>query len=68
MYEYRIMVGIYFSGTGNSKDAAELFCKEYDNESCVYSIEDAEALTAITEADLIILVYGKRQHHKNSGK
>ncbi len=33
------MVGIYFSGTGNSKYAAELFCKEYDNESRTYSIE-----------------------------
>ena len=31
------MVGIYFSGTGNSKYAAELFCKEYDNESRTYS-------------------------------
>ncbi len=27
------MVGLYFSGTGNSKYAAELFCKEYDKES-----------------------------------
>ena len=32
------MVGIYFSGTGNSKYAAELFCKEYDSESGVYSM------------------------------
>ena len=46
------MVGIYFSGTGNSKYAVELFCKEYDNESRTYSIEDTEALTAVTEADL----------------
>jgi hypothetical protein len=38
------MVGIYFSGTGNSKYAAELFCKEYDKESVAYSIEDREAL------------------------
>ena len=29
------MVGIYFSGTGNSKYAAELFCKEYDKEFSV---------------------------------
>lgn len=36
------MVGIYFSGTGNSKYAAELFCNEYDNESRTYSIEDTE--------------------------
>ncbi len=24
------MLGIYFSGTGNSRYAAELFCREYD--------------------------------------
>ena len=41
------MTGIYFSGTGNSKYAVELFCKEYENESLTYSIEDAETLTAI---------------------
>ncbi len=51
------MVGIYFSGTGNSKYAAELFCKEYENESLTYSIEDAETLTAITEADFIVFAY-----------
>ena len=51
------MVGIYFSGTGNSKYAAELFCKTYDNESRSYSIEDTEALPAITDADLIIIAY-----------
>ena len=33
------MIGIYFSGTGNSKYAAELFCKEYENEALTYSIE-----------------------------
>ncbi len=53
----RKMVGIYFSGTGNSKYAAELFCKEYDNESNAYSIEETEALTAITDTDLIIIAY-----------
>ncbi len=51
------MVGIYFSGTGNSKYAAQLFCKEYDSESETYSIEDSEALTAATDADLIIFAY-----------
>ena len=51
------MVGIYFSGTGNSKYAAELFCKEYDKESGAYSIEDTEALTAIADADLIVFAY-----------
>ena len=51
------MVGIYFSGTGNSKYAAQLFCKEYDSEAEAYSIEDSEALTAATDADLIIFAY-----------
>ena len=51
------MVGIYFSGTGNSKYAAELFCKEYDKESVAYSIEDTEALAAVADANLIIFVY-----------
>ena len=51
------MVGIYFSGTGNSKYAAELFCKEYDKEFSAYSIEDTEALAAVADADLIIFAY-----------
>ena len=51
------MIGIYFSGTGNSKYAAELFCKEYENEALTYSIEDADALKAITELDLIVFAY-----------
>ena len=34
------MVGIYFSGTGNSRYAAELFCKEYDEGAKAFSIED----------------------------
>ena len=51
------MIGIYFSGTGNSKYAVELFCKEYENESLTYSIEDTETLTAITEVDFIVFAY-----------
>ena len=51
------MVGLYFSGTGNSKYAAELFCKEYDKESGAYSIEDADALSAVKDANLIIIAY-----------
>ena len=51
------MVGLYFSGTGNSKYAAELFCKEYDKESGAYSIEDTEALAAVADADLIVFAY-----------
>ena len=51
------MIGIYFSGTGNSKYAVELFCREYENESLTYSIEDAEALIAVTESDFIVFSY-----------
>ena len=51
------MVGIYFSGTGNSKYAVELFCSEYNKDSRAYSIEDDEALTAIKESDLIVFAY-----------
>ena len=51
------MVGIYFTGTGNSKYAAELFCKEYDKESGAYSIEDTEALVAVANEDFIIFAY-----------
>ena len=51
------MTGLYFSGTGNSKYAAELFCKEFDNESHAYSIEDPEALAVIKESDLIVFAY-----------
>ena len=51
------MIGIYFSGTGNSKYAAELFCKELDKESGTYSIENEEAITAIKDADLIVIAY-----------
>ena len=56
-YESMKKVGLYFSGTGNSKYAVELFCKEYENESRTYSIEDTETLTAVTEADLIVFAY-----------
>ncbi len=51
------MVCLYFSGTGNSRYAAELFCRNYDEESRWYSIEDSDALTAVTDTDLIVFAY-----------
>ena len=33
------MIGIYFSGTGNSKYALEVFLREYDNDLVMFSIE-----------------------------
>ncbi len=53
----KTMIGIYFSGTGNSRYAAEYFCREYDKETSVYSIEDGIILTAINNADLIVFAY-----------
>jgi Pyruvate/2-oxoacid:ferredoxin oxidoreductase delta subunit/flavodoxin len=51
------MVGIYFSGTGNSKYVLELFCKAYDTETKIYSIEDSTALSVIKDAEIIIFAY-----------
>lgn len=34
------MIGIYFSGTGNSRYALEMFLQEYDTEAKAFSIED----------------------------
>ncbi len=51
------MLGIYFSGTGNSRYAAELFCREYDKETKVLSIEANDVLTFVKDADLIVFAY-----------
>ena len=54
---YENTVGIYFSGTGNSRYAAGLFCKELDDNIRVYSIEDSMASEAVKKADMIIFTY-----------
>ena len=51
------MTGIFFSATGNSRYAVETFCKEYDKDSKVYSIEDSKVFDAIKEDDKIIFAY-----------
>lgn len=51
------MLGIYFSGTGNSRYAAELFYREYDKKTRVLSIEDSDVLTAVNDANLIVFAY-----------
>ena len=51
------MIGIYFSGTGNSRYAAEVFCREYDKNTIEYSIEDDDALKAVNGADVIVFSY-----------
>lgn len=37
------MIGIYFSGTGNSRHALEVFLRNYDSGARAYSIEDPRA-------------------------
>ena len=51
------MVGIYFSGTGNSKYAIEKFCKEYDGKAETYSIEDHDALPASLNTEFLVFAY-----------
>ncbi|MBP3325052.1 MAG: 4Fe-4S dicluster domain-containing protein [Coprococcus sp.] len=51
------MVGIYFSGTGNSRYAVELFCSEYDKDAKVFSIENDNVTRAVKEDDLLVFAY-----------
>lgn len=51
------MTGIYFSGTGNTRYAAECFCRELDTDAKLYSIEDRSSLEAAGNADLIVFAY-----------
>ncbi len=50
------MTGIYFSGTGNSRYAAEKFCSEFGCDD-VYSIEDADIADRIRSDDTIVFAY-----------
>jgi hypothetical protein len=51
------MVGIYFSGTGNSRYAVEFFCNEYDEAAKTFSIEDVNIILAIKNEDMIVFAY-----------
>ena len=51
------MTGIYFSGTGNSRYAAETFCREYEEGSAAFSIEDPQVIQAAKDADTLIFSY-----------
>lgn len=51
------MIGIYFSGTGNSKYCIERFLIEYGEEGTVYSIEQSEAIEQIKNNDEIVICY-----------
>lgn len=51
------MLGIYFSGTGNSRYALEVFLKEYDNDSVMFAIEDKNLFEHINNHDEIVFSY-----------
>ena len=51
------MVGIYFSGTGNSRYAVEFFCKEYDEATKAFSIEDDNVIQAVKNEEMLVFAY-----------
>ena len=51
------MIGIYFSGTGNTKFCVDKFLKEYGCSKSSFSIEDSEALERIKNDDEIVMGY-----------
>ena len=51
------MIGIYFSGTGNSKYVLDVFMQEYKNGSVNFSIEDENIIEQINKHDELIFSY-----------
>lgn len=51
------MIGIYFSGTGNSKYALEFFLKKYDKTAKAYTIEDKNVINHIKNTQELIFSY-----------
>jgi len=51
------MIGIYFSGTGNSRYVLEAFLREYDKETKAYSIEEAYVIEEIKKHDTMVFIY-----------
>lgn len=59
------MVGIYFSGTGNSRYAAELFCKEYDEATKAFSLEDDNITRVVKNEETLLSVCYIRRYFRN---
>ncbi len=51
------MVGIYFSGTSNSRYAIEFFCNEYDEAAKAFSIEDDNIIKAVENDEILVFAY-----------
>lgn len=51
------IIGIYFSGTGNTKHCIEQFLLAYGGSQDSFSIEELESISAITKNDIIVFAY-----------
>lgn len=51
------MIGVYFSGTGNTKYCVKNFLEEYSGKAEMYSIEDRNCLKQIEKNDEIVFAY-----------
>ena len=51
------MIGIYFSGTGNSRHCVEKFLQEYEGEGRAFPIEDRETAEQVYQNDEIVFGY-----------
>ena len=51
------MLGIYFSGTGNSRYALETFLSQYDESAKVFAIEDENIVSHIKSNEQIVFSY-----------
>lgn len=51
------MIGVYFSGTGNTKHCIERFCEKYETNTKCISIEDDNVIEEIKKYDMIIFAY-----------
>ncbi len=51
------MIGIYFSGTGNTKFCIEYFINVINSSDVAYSIEDSRAIEELSKHDEIIFAY-----------
>lgn len=54
------MLGIYFSGTGNSKYALEIFLQHFDISAKAVSIEDEALFEAIKGQQELVTLLGKK--------
>lgn len=55
--EVIVIVGIYFSGTGNTKFCIEKFLFYYEQNAKIISIEDAQSISAIKQNEEIVFAY-----------